>query len=96
MCAATTRPDGQMQSTAGVASPISAAGDFAAIENATELKRYFDVMKEKRRRALKKQQAARRAPKINLEELYKRMDDDMHDAINRAIKNAPQPARVVN
>jgi hypothetical protein len=43
------------------------------------------------KRAIKKQQATSRAPKINLRKLYAWMDDDMMDAINRAIENAPQP-----
>jgi len=57
------------------------------LKNETELKHIFDV-KEKRRRANKK----RRSAKIDLDELYRWMADDMMDAIIRAIKNAPQPA----
>jgi len=47
-------------------------------------------MKEKRRRANKK----RRPTKIDLDQLYAWMADDMMDAILRAVKNAPHPVRV--
>jgi hypothetical protein len=45
-------------------------------------------MKKKCKRANKKRRST-----IDLRELYKQMDDDMMDAIIRAVKNAPQPAR---
>jgi len=48
----------------------------------------------RRRAALKKQQPRSRSAKIDLDQLYARMDEENTDAILRATKNAPKPAHV--
>jgi len=74
------------------------------------LKRYFDVKEKLRRRAQKKQQTTKPqrrgrvlfahpsepGRRIDLDELYRWMADDMMDAVIRAMQKAqpPKPARV--
>jgi len=54
-------------------------------------------VKEKRRRANKKQQPRSRSAKIDLDQLYARMDEENMDAILRAAQKAQPPeAHVVN